>query len=158
MKTVIFYGSTTGTTEMVAGKVGELLGAEVLSATEIDRVEEYDFVIFATSTWGMGDLQDDWYEALDKLKTKNLSGKKVGLIGIGDQFGFGDTFVDGIGTIYEEIKDMGINLVGKTSTDGYSFSGSKAVVDDEFVGLVIDENNQSELTDERINAWVEKVK
>ena len=149
MKTAIFYGSTTGTTEMVAGKVGELLGAEVLSATEIDRVEEYDFVIFATSTWGMGDLQDDWYEALDKLKTKNLSGKKVGLIGIGDQFGFGDTFVDGIGTIYEEIKDMGINLVGKTSTDGYSFSGSKAV---------IDENNQSELTDERINAWVEKVK
>ena len=158
MKTAIFYGSTTGTTEMVAGKVGELLGAEVLSATEIDRVEEYDFVIFATSTWGMGDLQDDWYEALDKLKTKNPSGKKVGLIGIGDQFGFGDTFVDGIGTIYEEIKDMGINLVGKTSTDGYSFSGSKAVVDDEFVGLVIDENNQSELTDERINAWVEKVK
>lgn len=158
MKIAIFYGSTTGTTEMVAGKVGELLGAEVLSATEIDRVEEYDFVIFATSTWGMGDLQDDWYEALDKLKTKNLSGKKVGLIGIGDQFGFGDTFVDGIGTIYEEIKDMGINLVGKTSTDGYSFSGSKAVVDDEFVGLVIDENNQSELTDERINAWVEKVK
>lgn len=158
MKTAIFYGSTTGTTEMVAGKVGELLGAEVLSATEIDRVEEYDFVIFATSTWGMGDLQDDWYEALDKLKTKNLSGKKVGLIGIGDQFGFGDTFVDGIGTIYEEIKDMGINLVGKISTDGYSFSGSKAVVDDEFVGLVIDENNQSELTDERINAWVEKVK
>ena len=158
MKTAIFYGSTTGTTEMVAGKVGELLGAEVLSTTEIDRVEEYDFVIFATSTWGMGDLQDDWYEALDKLKTKNLSGKKVGLIGIGDQFGFGDTFVDGIGTIYEEIKDMGINLVGKTSTDGYSFSGSKAVVDDEFVGLVIDENNQSELTDERINAWVEKVK
>ena len=158
MKTAIFYGSTTGTTEMVAGKVGELLGAEVLSATEIDRVEEYDFVIFATSTWGMGDLQDDWYEALDKWKTKNLSGKKVGLIGIGDQFGFGDTFVDGIGTIYEEIKDMGINLVGKTSTDGYSFSGSKAVVDDEFVGLVIDENNQSELTDERINAWVEKVK
>ena len=158
MRIAIFYGSTTGTTEMVAGKVGELLGAEVLSATEIDRVEEYDFVIFATSTWGMGDLQDDWYEALDKLKTKNLSGKKVGLIGIGDQFGFGDTFVDGIGTIYEEIKDMGINLVGKTSTDGYSFSGSKAVVDDEFVGLVIDENNQSELTDERINAWVEKVK
>ena len=158
MKTAIFFGSTTGTTEMVAGKVGELLGAEVLSATEIDRVEEYDFVIFATSTWGMGDLQDDWYDALEKLKTKNLSGKRVGLIGIGDQEGFGDTFVDGIGTIYEEIKDMGINLVGKTSTDGYSFSGSKAVVDDEFVGLVIDENNQSELTDERINAWVEKVK
>lgn len=158
MKTAIFFGSTTGTTEMVAGKVGELLGAEVLPATEINKVEEYDFVIFATSTWGMGDLQDDWYEALDILKTKNLSGKKVGLIGVGDQAGFGDTFVDAIGIIYDEIKDMGINLVGKTSTDGYSFSSSRAVVDDEFVGLVIDENNQSELTDERINNWVEMVK
>lgn len=158
MKTAIFFGSTTGTTEMVAGKVGELLGAEVLSATDIDKVEDYDFVIFATSTWGMGDLQDDWFDALDKLKTKNLSGKKVGLIGVGDQAGFGDTFVDGIGTIYEEIKDMGINLVGKTSTEGYSYGSSRAVVDGEFVGLVIDENNQSELTDERINAWVEMVK
>lgn len=158
MKTAIFFGSTTGTTEMVAGKVGELLGAEVFPASEIDKVEEFEFAIFATSTWGMGDLQDEWFDALDKLKTKNLTGKKVALIGVGDQEGFGDTFVDGIGTIYEEIKDMGINLVGKTSTDGYSFGGSKAVVDDEFVGLVIDDNNQSDLTDERINAWVEKVK
>ncbi len=158
MKTAIFFGSTTGTTEMVAGKVGELLGAEVFPASEIDKVEEFEFVIFATSTWGMGDLQDEWFDALDKLKTKNLAGKKVAFIGVGDQEGFGDTFVDGIGTIYEEIKDMGINLVGKTSTDGYSFGGSKAVVDDEFVGLVIDDNNQSNLTDERINAWVEKVK
>lgn len=158
MKTAIFFGSTTGTTENVAQKVGELLGAEVFSAGEIGKVENYDFVIFATSTWGMGDLQDEWFEALDQLKTKNLSGKKVALIGVGDQEGFGDTFVDAIGTIYEEIKDMGINLVGKTSTEGYSFSGSRAVVDDEFVGLVIDENNQSDLTDERIEKWVAQVK
>ena len=53
---------------------------------------------------------------------------------------------------------MGITVVGKTSTDGYSFGGSKAVVDGEFIGLVIDENNQSNLTDERIKNWVEKVK
>ena len=158
MKTGIFYGSTTGTTESVAEKVGALLGADVMSATEIDKVEDYDFVIFATSTWGMGDLQDDWMGALDTLVTKNLSGKKVGLIGVGDQSSFGDTFVDGIGTIYEAIKDKGITLVGKTSTDGYDFSSSKAAEDDEFIGLVIDENNQSELTEERINAWVEKVK
>lgn len=158
MKTGIFYGSTTGTTESVAEKVGALLGADVMPATEIDKVEDYDFVIFATSTWGMGDLQDDWMGALDTLVTKNLSGKKVGLIGVGDQSSFGDTFVDGIGTIYEAIKDKGITLVGKTSTDGYDFSSSKAAEDDEFIGLVIDENNQSELTEERINAWVEKVK
>lgn len=158
MKTGIFYGSTTGTTESIASKVGTLLGADVMQVAEIDKVENYDFVIFATSTWGMGDLQDDWVGALDTLVTKNLSGKKVGFIGVGDQASFGDTFVDGIGIIYEEIKDKGITLVGKTSVDSYSFSNSKAVDGDEFIGLVIDENNQSELTDERINAWVEKVK
>lgn len=158
MKTGIFYGSTTGTTEMVAEKVGALLGADVMPAAEIDKVENYDFVIFATSTWGMGDLQDDWYGALEILAVKNLSGKKVALIGVGDQASFGDTFVDGMGTIYEEIKDKGVTLVGKTSVDGYDFSSSKAVVDGEFAGLVIDENNQSELTEERIAAWVEKVR
>lgn len=158
MKTGIFYGSTTGTTEMVAEKVGALLGADVMPAAEIDKVENYDFVIFATSTWGMGDLQDDWFGALEALAGKNLSGKKVALIGVGDQVSFGDTFVDGMGTIYEEIKDKGITLVGKTSVDGYDFSSSKAVVDGEFAGLVIDENNQSELTEERIAAWVEKVR
>lgn len=158
MKTGIFYGSTTGTTEMVAKKVGALLGADVMPAAEIDKVENYDFVIFVTSTWGMGDLQDDWFGALEILTGKNLSGKKVALIGIGDQASFGDTFVDGMGTIYEEIKDKGITLVGKTSVDGYDFSSSKAVIDGEFAGLVIDENNQSELTEERITAWVEKVR
>ena len=97
-------------------------------------------------------------DALDTLTTKNLAGKKVGFIGVGDQEGFGDTFVDAIGIIYEAIKDMGITLVGTTSTDGYNFGASRAIEDDEFIGLVIDENNQSDLTDDRIKAWVEQVK
>lgn len=158
MKTGIFYGSTTGVTESIAEKAGQLLEADVMPVSEIDKVEDYDFVIFATSTWGMGDLQDDWFGAIDILVGKNLTGKKVAFIGVGDQASFGDTFVDGIGTIYETIKDKGITLVGKTSTEGYSFSNSKAVVDDDFIGLVIDENNQSELTEERLNNWAEKVK
>lgn len=158
MKTGIFFGSTTGVTEEIANKVGSLLGADVHPAGDIDKVEDYDFVIFASSTWGMGDLQDEWIDALEELKTKNLTGKKVGFIGVGDQEGFGDTFVDAIGIIYEEIADMGITVVGKTSTDGYSFGGSRAVVDGEFLGLVIDENNQSNLTDSRIEEWVAKVK
>ena len=35
---------------------------------------------------------------------------------------------------------------------------SKAQIDDKFVGLVIDEDNQSDLTDERIKNWVNEIK
>ena len=158
MKTGIFYGSTTGVTENVCKKVATLLGADVFEACEIDKANDYDFLIFATSTWGMGDLQDSWLEVIDSLKNKNLSNKKVALIGVGDQCGFSDTFVNGMGTLYDAVVEAGANVVGKTSTEGYDYSDSTAVRDDHFVGLVIDENNQSELTEERIKNWVESVK
>lgn len=158
MRTGIFFGSTTGVTEDVCKKVAKLLDADVFEASEIDKVDNYDFLIFATSTWGMGDLQDSWLDAIDSLKNKNLSNKKVALIGVGDQMGFGDTFVNGMGTIYDVVSELGCNIVGRTSTDGYDHSDSTAVRDGEFVGLAIDENNQSDLTDERIAKWVESVK
>ena len=158
MKTGIFYGSTTGVTEDICRRIASLLGADVFEASEIDKANDYDFVILATSTWGMGDLQDSWLEVVDSLKTKNLSNKKVALIGVGDQFGFGDTFVNGMGTLYDAVIEAGANVFGKTSTEGYEFSDSTAVRDDYFVGLVIDENNQSEMTDERIKNWVENIK
>ena len=158
MKIGIFYGSTTGITENIANRVGTLLKADVMEVAEISKVEEYDIAIFATSTWGMGDLQDNWQEGLEILKTKNLTGKKVAFIGVGDQESFGDSFVDGIGIIYEEIKDKGITLIGQTSTDGYSYSNSTGILDGDFLGLVIDENNQSNLTDGRIKLWIKSVR
>lgn len=158
MRTGIFFGSTTGVTEDVCKKVAKLLDADIFEASEIDKVDNYDFLIFATSTWGMGDLQDSWLDAIDSLKNKNLSNKKVALIGVGDQMGFSDTFVNGMGTIYDVVSELGCNIVGRTSTDGYDHSDSTAVRDGEFVGLAIDENNQSDLTDERIAKWVESVK
>jgi flavodoxin I len=157
MKTGIFYGSSTGNTEKIAKRVGELLKADVLEAAEIAKVEDYERIILASSTWGMGELQDSWAASLDELKSKNLSGKKVAFIGVGDQAAFGDSFVDAIGIIYEELLEKGITLVGQTSTDGYNFSGSKAVVDGDFIGLVLDENNQGDLTEQRIQNWITQI-
>lgn len=158
MKTAIFYGSTTGVTEEISRKVANILHADIFPVSEISKVKEHDFIILASSTWGMGELQDDWIEGIENLKTENLTGKKVGFIGVGDQESFGDSFVDAIGIIYNEIKDQGIHLVGQTSTEGYSFRTSKGVIDGEFLGLIIDENNQSELTETRIKKWIEKVR
>ena len=44
------------------------------------------------------------------------------------------------------------------ATDGYTFSKSYAVRDGKFVGLPIDEINESEKTDERLEAWVESLR
>ena len=156
----IFYGSTTGVTEEIANKISNNLeGAEVynISGNE-DKLNDFDVLILGTSTWGFGDLQDDWQGTLDELANLDLSGKKVAYFGTGDQSTFADTFIDGIGIINDEIEKTGALVIGQTSIDGYEFSGSKAVVDGEFLGLAIDEVNQSELTDERVEKWISELK
>jgi flavodoxin I len=53
---------------------------------------------------------------------------------------------------------MNAKVIGFTSSEGYYHDASKAQIDDKFVGLVIDEDNQSDLTDERIENWVNEIK
>lgn len=50
------------------------------------------------------------------------------------------------------------NVVGFWPIKGYSFYYSTAEMDGKFVGLAIDEDSQPELTEERINKWVEQLK
>lgn len=66
-KTGIFYGSSTGTCEDLANQIADKMGvaaSDVYSADKLsaDLVKEYDLLILGTSTWGDGELQDDWYE------------------------------------------------------------------------------------------------
>lgn len=63
-----------------------------------------------------------------------------------------------MGILEEKIIERGGTTVGYWSTDGYEFSDSKALRDGKFVGLAIDEDNQSDLTDKRIKAWVAQLK
>ena len=63
-----------------------------------------------------------------------------------------------MGLIYEGIKDKGCNFVGRVSTADYNFSSSVAVVDNEFIGLALDEVNEDYKTDDRINAWIESIR
>ena len=129
-----------------------------VSADAVKKVQDYDIVLLGSSTWGLGDLQDDWEGLLDDLGSADLSGKKVGFFGTGDQDGYPDTFVDAIGLLYEAVAGSGADFIGATDTDGYNFDESKAVKDGKFVGLVIDEDNQSDASDERIDNWVSAVK
>lgn len=158
----VFYGSTSGTTADVANRIAEKLNVpseqvhDVANITE-ELVNGYDVLVLGTSTWGSGELQDDWYDGIKVLKKCDLSHKCVALFGCGDSESYCDTFCDGMGIIYEELKDTHCKFCGTTNTDGYTFDSSISVVNGKFVGLPLDEVNESNKTDERIDAWVEQL-
>ena len=130
---------------------------DVAKATK-DDLEKFDNLIFGTSTWGFGELQDDFDGFMKQIEAANLSGKTVALFGCGDQESYSDTFVDGMGLVWQSLQGKGCDIVGQTSTEGYSYSNSQSDVEGKFVGLAIDENNQSDQTADRVKAWVEVLK
>ena len=163
-KTGVFYGSSTGTCEELANQIAEKLG---VSSTDVhsvdkmtaDKIKEYEVLVLGTSTWGDGELQDDWYDALEQMRKSGLQGKTVALFGCGDSESYGDTFCDALGALYEGLKDSGCTFAGGgVSVDGYTFESFTAVVVGCSVCLAIDDVNESDLTDGRIGAWAEAVK
>lgn len=159
IKTAIIYGSTTGNTENVANQLAELLNADVFDASTkpTEALNKYDNLILGTSTWGAGDLQDDWEDFIEELKNTNLKGKTVALFGLGDACSNGDTFVGGMAQLYDTVKDLNCKIVGSVDIESYEFEESDAVVDGKFIGLALDEENQGDLSEERINKWVEQI-
>ncbi|MBO5593829.1 MAG: flavodoxin FldA [Prevotella sp.] len=157
--TIVIYGSSTGTCEAIAEKIAQKLGCEALNVQELsaDVVAQHQNLILGTSTWGAGELQDDWYDGLSVLKGADLSGKTIALFGCGDCSTYSDTFVGGIGELYDGIKQSGAKFIGAVSTDGYTFDDSSAVVDGKFVGLPLDDVNEDDKTDERIDAWIVQI-
>ena len=161
MATAIFFASSTGNSEEIANKIASKLGdIEVfdLAGTKIDKINEYDKLILGCSTWGDGELNDDWEDAWGDFCKLNLSNKTIALFGLGDQESYSDEFCSALGIIYEQVKSSGAKIVGLTSTEGYYHDGSKAQIENKFVGLVIDEDNQSDLTEERIENWINDIK
>lgn len=157
----IFYGSTEGNTEDVADKVKAALGdADVhnVDSASADDLAEYDTIIFGASTWEIGELQEDWETFIDVLDDVDFAGKKVSYIGLGDADGYPDTFVDAIGMIHEKIADSGAEFFGAWPTDDYEYDESKGEIDGKFLGLVIDEDNESDKTDDRVAEWVAQIK
>lgn len=156
----IFYGSESGNTQEVCNSIAQELGgeAEVFDVASVDKekILSYDNLILASATYGSGDLQDDWEKMFKNLSEDDFSSKVVALVGVGDGDSYGDTFVESIYHLHQKVKSA--KIVGRVSKEGYIFEESQALDGDEFLGLAIDEENQSELTMERIKAWVEQIK
>lgn len=164
-KVGLFFGSQTGNTETIAEQIQEELGGDsVVTLHEIsdsspDDFAGYSCIIVGCPTWDLGGIQSDWdgfYESdLDDI---DFSGKKVAYFGPGDQIGYAENFQDAMGLLEEKISGLGGETVGHWSTDGYEHEASKAVKNGKFIGLALDEDNQSELTEERVKAWTAQLK
>ncbi len=158
MKIGILYGSSLGNTQFVADKIHKHLPqAECTSVNTLraPQIESYDVMILGTSTWGVGNLQDDFELFVDLLLSLDLSKKTFALFGCGDQHTYPDTFCNGMGKLYYLLKEKGCKIIGRWPIDGYDFSESEAVIDDYFVGLALDEDNEPDMTNGRVKTWVE---
>lgn len=158
-KTLIVYGSTTGTCREYAEKIAAKINADVADVVNFDaqKLAEYDNLLLGTSSWGAGEMQDDWYDGVKVLKTSDLSGKTVALFGCGDAETYGDTFCGGMSELYAAVAESGAHLVGQVDASTYTYDDSESVVDGKFIGLAIDVNEEESKTDGRINDWLNEI-
>ena len=158
--TAIIYGSSLGNTRYVAEKLQLILpDATLLPAEEVtpQTLSAYPNLILGASTWGVGLLQDEFENFVSVLLQSSLEGKTIALFGLGDQHNYPDTFCDGIGKLYDLLKDRDANLIGEWPAEEYDFSTSKALKGDYLAGLALDEDNEPDLTDYRLRKWVELI-
>jgi flavodoxin I len=158
----LFFGTTTGFTEMAAQSVRALLGNSLslyknIGESTPEDLASCDNLILAIPTWDVGQLQSDWWAFFPKLDSIDFHGKKIAFVGIGDQYDYPDTFLDAMGDLWKKIEERGGQLVGQWPTEGYDFSSPKPVVNGKFIGLALDPVNQDEMTADRIKNWVEQL-
>ncbi|MDT0596540.1 flavodoxin FldB [Glaciecola petra] len=166
-RAAIFYGSTTCYTEMAAEKIQQQLVALLstpvdlfdIKDTALSKASEYDLVLFGISTWDFGELQEDWESTWDDIKEISLLDKTIALFGLGDQLGYADWFQDALGMLHDEVIVLGCDIIGYWPNIGYEFTASKGLTEDEqfFVGLSLDDENQYDQTDERIEQWCQQL-
>ncbi len=163
METIgIFYGSTYGMTKKAAEKIKKAFGRSKvdiydLKNSSVEDIKKYTNLIFGTSAWGIGEMQDDWELTIDNLSQIDFSERKVALFGLGDQAEYPESFVDGLGTLYCRLPDKSC-VVGQWPVDGYDYYFSLADKDGSFIGLVLDDHNQEDMSDKRIADWVKILK
>lgn len=165
----LFYGSSTCYTEIAAEKIAAILSTEQLGEFHVDifniatdsiaLAEHYQWLILGIPTWDYGELQEDWENIWNDIDTVNWTGKTVAIYGLGDQIGYPDWFQDAMGYLWVKVDSLGARTIGQTSPVAYRFSTSKALSRDNqhFLGLALDEDNEFELSEERITAWCHQI-
>jgi flavodoxin I len=160
----LFFGSDEGNTEKVAYRIQKRLGSDVVEVRDIADVTQLDFadydkIILGIPTWDFGQIQSDWEEFWDDVSAVDFTGKTVAFFGLGDQFGYGDYFLDAMGMLHDVVIKSGADIIGHWPTEGYEFDASKAEIvgQNKFIGLALDEDQQENLTADRLNRWCKQI-
>ncbi len=157
----LFYGTTGGRTTGVVDEFDFNLRDEVEIfnvANGIEKIKEFDNLILVTPSYGFGELEAHWEAVIEDFKKIDLTDKTLALVGLGSQTTFGESFVGALEVLYKIIIKNGGKIIGLTSTDGYHFEECEAIVQGKFMGLVLDEENQDDMTPDRIYEWLEVIK
>ncbi|HEY3431265.1 MAG TPA: flavodoxin [Rhodocyclaceae bacterium] len=164
----LFFGTSTGNTRKIAKSIKKRFDDETMAAAvninraSLEDLAAYDLLIFGTPTLGEGQLpgkssdcdEESWEEALERLDEADFSGKTVAIYGLGDQKSYPNEYVNAMIDLYDFVTDRGGKVVGAWPSDGYTFNHSDAVVNGQFIGLVIDQDNQADLSEGRLDAWL----
>ncbi|HAQ21176.1 MAG TPA: flavodoxin [Prolixibacteraceae bacterium] len=164
----LFFGPLKGSVHRVAEKVKVALGeqnVEMISVNDASGsdMEKFDKIIFGISTvgketWDSDYSNTDWSRFFPNISKVDFTGKTVAIFGLGDHVTYSSHFVNAMGVLAKDLLKSGATIVGKVDPSTYEFDESEAVMDGMFIGLPIDEDFESELTDERVSNWVNSIK
>lgn len=168
-KTALFFSPEGGNVNRVANKLAELIGndkVDIIPVKEAEKgdLDKYNKIILVGSTvgadhWNNEIVVDEWPEFFTKIKEISLEKKKVAIVGLGNSVLYPEHFADGMAILYERIKQQNGEPLGFTDAKVYDFTDSKALNDEGFFcGLPIDEDNEAELTTERLERWISILK
>ena len=166
MATTIFFATSTGKTSDIADQLKELLpDAGLQDVDEMSSARELEVpgsLICCIPTWNTGADEarsgTAWDQCIEEIPSMNFAGKTIAIVGLGDSASYGDYFCDAMEELYTAFSKAGANIIGKVPTDGYTFNESKSVLNGMFCGLPIDEDNESDLSHERLLNWLTSIK
>jgi len=161
----VVYDTMGGNTETCANYIADEFGVQALNINDlsVDQIKEFECLVVGAPTWHTdadeersGTEWDTWL--YNECKTIDFTGKKVACFGVGDSIGYSDNFVDAMEELHSCFKERNAEMHGYTDPSGYQHTDSKSIIDGSFCGLPLDEDNESDLSEERCKKWVSKLK
>tara|TARA_Y100001968_G_scaffold330528_1_gene382662 strand:- start:3643 stop:4164 length:522 start_codon:yes stop_codon:yes gene_type:complete len=167
MSVGIYFATTTGKTEDIAERLHGMLGSadapkDLADVDDVSELANLDAIICGIPTWNTGADSERsgtaWDSMLEDIGNLSLSGKKVAIFGLGDSSTYTENFCDAMEELHSYFVKAGASMVGYVDKTDYTFEESKSVIGDSFCGLALDEDSESDMTDERLEKWSSQLK